>query len=170
MIKIEDASKILKLAGGNVPLAVHSTGKVQLESGSGKLFELNNCLYVPELSQNMLAGGAMLKKGVQVLVHPKDSNCFSLVFKGEALFNGVFATNNLMYVALEPVSPLHDSTACSTQTEDLSQLQHRRLGHLSHWYLKIMSKHRCVEGLPVDVSQVKESEVFSLSKNTKIPH
>lgn len=130
LIKIDDSSKRLRLAGGDASLAVHSTGKVHLKSGTGKMFELNNCLYVPELAQNLLAGGAMLRKGVQVLVHPKDPNCFSLVFNGEALFNGVFASNNLMYVALKPVSQVHDSTASAIQTED-SALQHRRLGHLS---------------------------------------
>lgn len=76
LVPIDDTSKRPKLAGGDASLAVHSTGTVQLKSGSGKQFELNQSLYVPDLTQNLLAGGAMLKKGVQVLIHPNDSNCF----------------------------------------------------------------------------------------------
>lgn len=112
----------------------------------------------------------MLRKGVEVLVHPNDSNCFLLVVNGEALFNSVFASNNLMYVALEPVSPLHDSTASIIHTEDSTALHHRRLGHLSNHYLKVMCKHKSVEGLPEDVRLLKDYDVCSLSKNTKIPH
>lgn len=141
MKKVNDSLKRLKLAGENSSLAIHSTGTVQLQLGSGKLFELNNSLYVPELSQNLLAGGAMLKRGVEVLINPNDSNCFSLIFNGEALFNGVFASNNLMYVAIEPVSPITASTALSTSSEHLNYLHHCWLGHLSLRYLRMMSNH-----------------------------
>lgn len=170
LVKLDDSSKRLKLAAGDVSLAVHSNGTVQLKSGSGKLFELNNSLYVPEIAQNLLAGGAMLRKGVEVLIHPNDSNCFSLVFNGEALFNGAFAANNLMYVSLEPVSPFPGSTAACTSAEDISCLQHRRLGHLSNRYLNIMCKHGSVERIQGDLTQLKDCSICSLSKNTKVPH
>lgn len=170
LTRVQDSSKRLKLAGGDASLAVHSTGTVQLKSGSGKQFDLNNSLFVPELSQNLLAGGVMLKKGVEVFIHPNNSNCFSLIFKGEALFNGVFAANSLMYVALEPVSQITVLAASSTSTEDLSHLLHRRLGHLSSRYLKMMGKHGSVDGLSENLPAVVDCETCSLSKNHKIPH
>lgn len=44
LTKINNTSKRLKLAGGEAPLAVHSTGTVKLKSGSRKMFELNYSL------------------------------------------------------------------------------------------------------------------------------
>lgn len=87
--EIEDKNNRLNLAGGGASLAVKSRGTAKFVSGSGKISELVKSLCVPELSQNLLAEGMMLRKGTQVIINREDPNCFSLVFKNGALFNGI---------------------------------------------------------------------------------
>lgn len=99
---LEDSNKRPRLAGGDASLAVHSTGSVKLRAGDGTIFTLADCLYVPELSRNLIAGGALLKKGVITHINSSNPDCFSLVIGQCALFNGAFS-GNLMLVALEPV-------------------------------------------------------------------
>lgn len=131
---IEDKSHCLTLASGGASLAVKSRGTAQLLSGTRRLFKLAKALCVPELSQNLIAGGLMLRKGMKIIINKEDPNCFSLVFKNEALFNGVFTPNNLMYVTLEAVSHF-SSHQVNTQELELMSLQHRRLGHISERYI-----------------------------------
>ncbi|KAG0151286.1 hypothetical protein CROQUDRAFT_87100 [Cronartium quercuum f. sp. fusiforme G11] len=96
LIKNDDPSKQLKLASGSASLAVHSKGTTQYIAGNGHMFELKNCLYVPDLACNLLAGGLLRQQGVDECRNPDDPDCFSLVLKNVALFNGTLASNNLM--------------------------------------------------------------------------
>lgn len=90
---INDSNKRLKLAGGGVSLAVHSEGSVRLKAGDGTVFELKDCLYVPDLSKNLIAGGRLRLKGVREFYDPDDNVSFSLVLNGLALFNGYIGQN-----------------------------------------------------------------------------
>lgn len=62
--RVNDTNKRLKLAGGGVSLAVHSEGPVRLKAGDGTVFELKDCLYVPDLTRTLIAGGRLRMKGV----------------------------------------------------------------------------------------------------------
>lgn len=59
---VEDSNRRLKLAGGGVTLAVKSVGKILLKAGDGTVFELTECLYVPDLSKNLIAGGLLKRR------------------------------------------------------------------------------------------------------------
>lgn len=48
MVMVSNSNKRLKLAGGDVSLAVYSEGKVKLKAGDGSTFELTDCLYIPD--------------------------------------------------------------------------------------------------------------------------
>lgn len=61
---VDSSNKRLKLAGGGISLAVQSEGSVRLKAGDGTVFELTECLYVPELSKNLISGGCLRLKGV----------------------------------------------------------------------------------------------------------
>lgn len=56
---VTNTNRRLKLAGGGVSLTVHSEGTVRLKAGDGTHFELKDCLYIPELSKNLIAGGKL---------------------------------------------------------------------------------------------------------------
>lgn len=166
---ISDINQRLQLAGGDVSLAVKSKGTVHLKAGDESVFALTNCLYVPELSTNLIAGGALIRGQVRPMIHEASNEHFSLVKDDLALFNGVFS-GNLMLLDLKPVrssSSYHSSTAADAN----ENLLHQRLGHLSKKYLRVMRTKDSVEGLGVvDNQSPVECTVCPLSKNTKQPH
>lgn len=126
---ITDLNQRLQLAGGGVSLAVKFTGNVKLRAGDGSAFTLKNCLHVPDLSKNLIAGGALIRGDVQTLINDQSSEHFSLVKNDLAIFNGVFA-GNLMLVNLDPVSYVGESYE-SANTDACGSVHHQRLGHIS---------------------------------------
>lgn len=97
---LPESNRKLTLAGGTSFLEVKTKGTLQLKAGEGSVFELKECLYITELSRNLIAGGILIKKGVEILINPNNPSCFSLVLNNKALFNGVFLSNNLMLVEI----------------------------------------------------------------------
>ena len=166
---VNDSNKRLKLAGGEMSIAVHSKGSVRLKAGDGTVFELTGCLYVPELSKNLISGGRLRLKGVREFFDEGDNQSFSLVLKGLALFNGYIGYNGLMNVAIDPVSPIHLRQNVIQPVVSDSSLQHRQFGHIGNRYLKAMSKHGSVDGMS-EMVDVENCETCSLSKNTQLPY
>lgn len=166
---ITDMNQRLQLAGGGVSLAVKATGTVHLKAGDGSVFALKNCLLVPELTKNLIAGGALIRGQVQTLVNDTSPEHFSLVKDDLAVFNGVFS-GNLMLLDLIPVSSLNHAHL-STATDGRGSLDHQRLGHLSNKYLETMKKKESVLGFQaVDLNDQEKCTICPLSKNTKISH
>lgn len=143
------SSKRLKPAGGEVFLNVNGQGNIVLKAGDRTTFEFLNCLWVPDLSRNLVAGGILKSKGVRELYDSADSSNFSLIKGNLALFNGYIGNDNLMHLELKPVSQSTSSVTCIATNVSLS-LVHRRLGHVSEQYHRQMCRHRSVEGLGVD--------------------
>lgn len=104
-ISQDGSSKRLKLAGGGVSLNVKGVGLVKLKAGDGTVVELKECLWVPEVARNLIAGGLLKSKGVRELFDENDPTHFSLVRGDLAVFNGYIGSDNLMHILLEQVSP-----------------------------------------------------------------
>lgn len=163
---VTDPSKRLRLAGGSASLAVACTGTVLLKDGNGDEFKLEQCLHVPELSRNLIAGGALIKKGVTTYIPDKNADDFALLSGSLVVFNGAFS-GNLMLVSLDTVSL--PSPQASPVTSDLYVLQHQRLGHLNPRYLDKMIKHGILDGL-VNVPVSFDPCITCIqSKSTKLP-
>lgn len=100
----------------------------------------------------MIAGGALVKKGVISVVNSNDSNIFALTINGRRLFNGFFS-GNLMVVKLNRFkvsTPIPSYTNCDKLATNTSiQLLHELLGHVNKQYLRSMIVNRSVEGLDV---------------------
>lgn len=96
----KNPSQRLKLAGGGVSLGVKAIGTVKPKAGDGSIFALNNCLLVPELSKDLISGGALFKSNVVPVVHEDTPENFSVVKDDLAVFNGAFV-GNLMLLALD---------------------------------------------------------------------
>lgn len=173
LTKNDNQSKRLNLAGGSASLAVHSVGRVRLLAGDRTAFELNDCLYVPELDKHLIAGGLLKRKGVREVFSSTNANCFSLVLGTKALFNGLFSTNNLMIVKLDPMRVILSPAEVNTLTTALTHkesLHHRRLGHVSNKYLSLMKRKNLTAGVQLPEGCVNGCEVCALSKGQKIPH
>lgn len=98
-------------------LSVHSEGTVRLKAGDGTVFELKDCLYIPELAQNLISGGKLRQKGVREYFDDGDNSSFSLVLNDVALFNGYIGSNGLMNVQLEPVSKIFSTVNVSNKSD-----------------------------------------------------
>lgn len=167
--RIEDPNKRLRLAGGNATLAVHSVGTVKLKAGDGSVFQLRECLYVPELSKNLIAAGALIKQGVVTILNEDDKECFAMIKGDLVLFNGVFC-GNLMLLGLEPVS-LSDISEEKSNFECANgcDLQHRRLGHLNQNYIKRMETGNSVKGICGSPGPITPCIVCAQSKGRRLP-
>lgn len=107
---LPESNQKLTLAGGSSSLEVKSKGDLRLKAGDGSVFQLKDCLQIPDLSRNLIAGGILIKKGVEIKINPNNKSCFSLVLNYKALFNGIFLSNNLMLVEIIPVSEVFPDT------------------------------------------------------------
>lgn len=160
-------SKRSKLAGGNVSLNVKGMGVVKLKAGNGSTFELKECLWVPDRSRNLIAGGLLKSKGVREMYDDHEPTSFALVKGDLAIFNGYIGTDNLMHLLLERVSP---RTLPSVSVVTDSDIVHRRLGHLSNQYLEAMCQNNRVIGCWDMEDKSNWCDTCSLAKGTKIPH
>lgn len=148
-------------------LNVKGSGTVKLKAGDGTTFELKDCLWVPDLSRNLVAGGILKSKGVRELYDDNDPSNFALVRWNLALFNGFIGSDNLIHLQLEQVS--RQPLLCVSTVTD-SDLAHRCLGHVSRQYLNKMCRSGSVfECSSQDVSS-KSCDIFSLSKGTALPY
>lgn len=142
-----------------------------LKAGDDTIFQHKECLFIPELSQNLIAGGVLIQKGVTICVNQNNSSCFSLVLNNKALFNGLFLSKNLMLVEIIPVSEVSSTNHCKANgLRDDSGVLHRRLGHLIDRYLKMMCKKECAEDIKGIEVKGYDCKVCSISKATKLPH
>lgn len=145
-----------------------STGSVKLKDGKGDEFLLVDCLYVPELSRNLIAGGALIKGGVTTYIPNEDEDDFALLTGNKVVFNGAFS-GNLMLLALDLVSCHDQILAFPTSTNNLYILQHQRLGHLNPRYIDTMVKHGVVEGLLSTPVSFDPCITCIQSKGAKLP-
>lgn len=148
LVPHDNPSQRLKLARGGVSLAVKSTGVVQLKAGDGTVFTLNDCLLVPELSKNLISGGALFKSHAVPIVHQGQTDNFSVVKDNLAVFNGAFV-GNLMLLALDKVSSY--SSQCNKSNianyASCGSLQHQRLGHVSERTVTHMPKDQIASNM-----------------------
>lgn len=150
-----DPSRRLTLAGGEGTLTVHSVGIIELLDAISGSIELHHALYVPNLNKNLIAGGALVKKGITSEVHPTDHNIFSMFCNGWRLFDGFFS-GNLMFIRLLPAKNLNTVSSFPalspivSNVTDLNNsllLLHKRLGHVNQQYLRRMIDKECVDGI-----------------------
>lgn len=167
---VSSSNKGVKLAGGGISLAVHSEVCVRLKAGDGSTFKPRYCLYIPELSKNLISGGRLRLKGVRELYDEGDNSSFSLVLNGLAIFNGYIGSNGLMNILIKPVSTLEIFACVSTTTDNEHLLHHQHLGRIGRSYLEIMGDKDCVDGLATIAGRVINCNICHLSKSKQLPY
>lgn len=147
-----DPTKRLTLAGGNETLEVHSTGITAFQDSEGGRVEFRNSLYIPSLNKNLIAGGALVKAGVNSIVNPSNPSIFAMMCNGRRLFDGFFS-GNLMVMRLNPLKfnpttlPANTPRILEADANHSLLLAHQRLGHVSKQYLCRMIEKGSVKGL-----------------------
>ncbi|KAG0139628.1 hypothetical protein CROQUDRAFT_101276 [Cronartium quercuum f. sp. fusiforme G11] len=63
---------------GTQSLAVKSTGNVEFADDEGGHIIFKDAIFVPELNKNLIAGGALVEKGVTNVINLSNPNIFAL--------------------------------------------------------------------------------------------
>jgi hypothetical protein len=130
------------LMGGNTFIEVTGKGRIEL---TNKSFE--NLLHFPKISVNLLSMYQMTNYGTEkkvifipnfIDIHDMQTN--SRVATGEV------NDQSRLYTFSEFIEL--DSTLLLTHADESSRIWHERFGHLNFRYMKKISKHRLVDGLP----------------------
>lgn len=94
-----DPNNRLNLAGGSDTLEIEKIGTAYLLDADGNVMKFENSLYVPLLNKNLIAAGALIKRGVVPTIHPTQPHLSTLNLGKKTLFKGFFS-GNLMIVKL----------------------------------------------------------------------
>jgi hypothetical protein len=129
------------LLGDDYAYQPKGTGTVKFERESGKPLYLSNVLYVPGLKKNLVSVSALEDKGYEVSF--KDRRAYIKPKGTGKNFEQVIGVRKDKLYKLQFDS--HYALASSSDSRDC-EMWHRRMAHLGHGALKILS--RIVTGIP----------------------
>jgi transposase InsO family protein len=151
LIGAQQADIKVKIADDSI-LSCTKTGSVEIQNHEGALVKLNNVLYMPDLSCNLLSVSKAQDAGYLVTF---DSKGAKIERNGSTLLRA--RRNGGLYEIIgkpQPqMTPVYDAlagtgSALKSKTPRLGVLWHRRLGHLGYSSLQKMAKKGIVHGLP----------------------
>jgi hypothetical protein len=129
--------------GDNSKYRPAGKGIVRFQRESGKPLSINDVLFVPGLTKNLIYVSALEDKGYEVtfrdgrvLIHPRGSNA---------------SMGKVLGVRKDKLYKLHFEPACTLVSSnnsgrDLGELWHRQMAHLRHGALKVLRE--AMTGLP----------------------
>lgn len=170
-----DPEAKLNLAGGGATLDIHSIGNVTLLNSQGEKETYHDCLYVPKLSRNLIAGGRLLRAGATTTIL-KDPY-FRIDKGGKELFLGQFVgEGSLMYVPIKAaVSQVSPETLLSESNQLTILKLHYSLGHPSEEYMKRMMRLGFLKDIvkesvkPDEMHIISKCPIFPLARNHRLP-
>nr|KYP52959.1 Retrovirus-related Pol polyprotein from transposon TNT 1-94 [Cajanus cajan] len=127
--------------GDDSKVAVKGRGTIKFMQKDGRVGEIRNVYYVPELKNNILSMGQMMEKGNSVLM--KDRVLY-LKDKHDRLIARVEMKKNRMY-KLE--MNIIQNKCLKLDVKDEAMMRHSRFGHLNIGGLTELSKKELVHGL-----------------------
>ncbi|KAA1108731.1 hypothetical protein PGT21_050230 [Puccinia graminis f. sp. tritici] len=89
------------MTAGSEELSVEAIGEVAIKGVSVEKFTLRDSLYIPNIRNNLIAAGALKRKGATEVQDPNDQSKFNIMFDGEIFLHGRYV-NNLMVVKIDP--------------------------------------------------------------------
>ena len=157
---IDDGFRQMVRLGNNTRIRVLGKGNVKLRV-NGVSFTVTEVYYVPELKNNLLSVGQFQEKGLAILMkggvckvyHPQKGCIIQIKMSINRMFillaQVEVAADEVLVVAADADhnSCLHTSSN-SSNAENLSQLWHRRYGHLNYKGLRTLQTKGMVQGLP----------------------
>jgi hypothetical protein len=130
------------LMGDNSSVEVTGKGRIELTNGS---FE--NVLNVPKISINLLFMYQMTNSGTgkKVIFTPNSVEIYNMQTNSRVA-TGEVNHQSRLYTFFEFIEP--DSDLLLTHANESSRIWHERFGHLNFRYMKQISKHKLIDGLP----------------------
>lgn len=136
-VKLGNGSKMVVMGKGSVRMLVE-----------GKSHLITEVFYVPELKNNLLSIGQLQEKSLAILI--QDNIC-KIYHSSNGLIMQTSMTTNRMFV-LSADLPLNDSKPkCfqATTSDSITDLWHKRFGHLNMKGLRTLAYRKMVTGLPI---------------------
>ena len=135
-----DGHQLEATAGGVIEL------RLVLPDGTTKKCRLDDVLYVPDLTYNLLSVSRMTEAGKEV--NFVDNHCL-VTDQGERVIAFASKKRNLYYLNYVNV----EQSSCVCTAEENESVWHRRFGHLGETYLQQIAREKLVNGFVYDIKQ-----------------
>jgi hypothetical protein len=132
------------LMGDNSSVEFTGKGRIELTNGSFK-----NVLHVPKLSVNLLFVYQMTNFGTgkKFIFTPNSMDIYDIQTNSRVATSEVNHQSRL-YTFSEFIEP--DSALLLTHVDESSRIWHERFGHFNFRYMQHLSKHKLVDGIPIN--------------------
>ena len=155
-LEVSETPNSIKTVGGTVSIA-RGTGKAQVSLPNGTVIDIENAIYAPTSSRNLLSFADLRKNGLHVTTAtaPDGKECLQLLDSSERIVevcedNG----NGLYFTHITPTSlcdTFHSANGSDPVSPSVNQdkfsFWHDKLGHPGRELLKKMTK--VVQGIPL---------------------
>jgi hypothetical protein len=150
--------------GNNARVVVLNVGMMQLHLPSGFILELNNCYYVPSISQNIMSPSCLMKDGYSFA--SKDNGC---VISKDDMFVAFASIVNEIFILNLDNAPVCNVNAKRPRLNELSPTYvcHCRLGHISENRMKRLYSDALLTSF--DFESYETCEACLMGKMTKAP-
>mgnify|MGYP001792528178 CR=1 FL=1 len=139
---------------------ISGVGELEFKTKQGKVEKMSAVYYGPDLKNNLLSVGHLLKKGYDI--HFREIACY-LSKKNQVVAKVGVASNNLFSLTLQ-----NENMSCFIGIDKgVSKLSHDRYDHLNYGNLEMLSKKMMVKGLPNIVRLDGVCEACQLGKQHK---
>jgi transposase InsO family protein len=140
--KLDETHKLKVKLGDNNSIQVEGKGTVIVKTLNG-IRKLKDVYFIPELSQNLLSVGQLIRSGYTVVFC---GDCCKIIETNTSnILAEVKMTDNKLFPLL--ITDVKERIL-TVQENNLTELWHWRFGHLSESSLKILSQKKMVSGLP----------------------
>ncbi|VFQ87889.1 unnamed protein product, partial [Cuscuta campestris] len=149
--------------GNGAPVAALAIGTYSLVLPSGLMLELNDCLYVPAISRNIISVSCLDKSGFIISIKDKSLS----VYRKNVFYANANMTNGLYVLDLD--MPVYNISAKRNKPNGLNQtyLWHCRLGHINEKCISKLHRSGMLESF--DLESYDTCESCLLGKMTKSP-
>ncbi|GJX43365.1 retrotransposon protein, putative, ty1-copia subclass [Tanacetum coccineum] len=131
----------LECDGGSVQLGdnreckIRGIGKVRIQLKDGSSFVLHNVRYIPELKRNLISLGTLKKEGYTIKMQ---SGKVKVINGSRVILSGI-RRDNCIY-SLDGHAMVGELNASVEEKDSLTQVWHKRLGHISEAGLHVLEK------------------------------
>jgi len=129
--------------GNGARMMVMGKGNIKLET-AGLTQVIRDVFYIPELNNNLLSIGQFQERGLAIVM--KDRAC-KIYHPTRGLIMQTLMAANRIFV-LQATMLTQSSKCLIAMEDDLTELWHRRYGHVNNKSLKVLENKQLVKGLP----------------------
>lgn len=152
----------LKLASDQYTAQVKGKGIVQI-SVKNHICNLNDTLYVPELSVNLMSVGKITQRGNKVLFE-KDKA--SIIEKNGKITLIARKLDGLYYIEMDQSKEVANIT-CGSDSDTMKW--HKKMGHINEKDLRLMEKNELMRGLTLKNEKLEKCETCMKGKMSSLP-